>query len=394
MGTIIFPLFFFLSAAIGFAASFLFLFSKKKYTQGFYLGLFLFSMSFVGLYGFGITSVSLINFSGLFMIAKSFVFLVLPSFFLHIRNVSQCDFKRDISDCLYFLPFIGCFIFMALQYGFGLEGFNSADHDKAFGNDRLWPLILLILVSCAFFQIIRLLVGTRQENRNPFGGIAAKWNSIYSIVLIFLLPALFIVFFLCPRYGDIDKMACFLAVCVLLACAGRIYFSPHIFENKQEASSLPADAEKTFTILASEIKKDRKSSFGSLSAETKEMYLLQLENEVNIKKLFLDKDLNIKELSKEIGISPNILSYLINSEFGSHFNDYINSKRIAYFIDNIHNPEWKGLSLEGMSTVCGFGSRTSCFRAFLRHKGKSPSQYLETVSKNMQYLEKTSKAMF
>lgn len=117
--------------------------------------------------------------------------------------------------------------------------------------------------------------------------------------------------------------------------------------------------------------------FEKLTREEKDECLLILESITNSKKLFLIKNLRMAEVSKETGISGHKISYLINSEFGFNFNDYINLKRIQYLTENINEPILKDLSIAEMALLCGFGSRASCFRAFCKHKGKSPLRYLK-----------------
>ncbi|WP_241686497.1 AraC family transcriptional regulator [Flavobacterium sp. YO12] len=87
----------------------------------------------------------------------------------------------------------------------------------------------------------------------------------------------------------------------------------------------------------------------------------------------------IRDVADETGISVNNLSNLINSEFNLHFQDYINLKRIEFFKEKINDSDWKGLSLEGMAWASGFKSRTTCFRAFIKHTGKSPSEYFRVI---------------
>lgn len=111
--------------------------------------------------------------------------------------------------------------------------------------------------------------------------------------------------------------------------------------------------------------------FCKLKKEEKEECLVRIEFFMNSKKLFLNKDLCLAQLSEETGITGHKISYLINAELRLNFNDYVNLKRIQYLLENINAPILKNLSIEKMSLICGFGSRASCFRALRKHKGKS-----------------------
>lgn len=86
---ILLSLFFFIAVVIGFAISFLLLFAKK-YHRSFYLGFFTLCLSLASFYSFYISG-PFRNFSDLFIIAESFIFLAAPCSFLYVRNVISCN---------------------------------------------------------------------------------------------------------------------------------------------------------------------------------------------------------------------------------------------------------------------------------------------------------------
>lgn len=113
------------------------------------------------------------------------------------------------------------------------------------------------------------------------------------------------------------------------------------------------------------------NKFHRLTMEEKEECLVRIEFITNSKKLFLNKDFCLAQLSEETAITVHKISYLINAELGLNFNDYVNLKRIQYLLEKLKDPVFKNLSSEEMSLICGFGSRANCFRALRKHKGKS-----------------------
>lgn len=68
--------------------------------------MFLFSLAVVSVYNFYLSANSFKEFPDLFMIAKSFIFLVAPSAFLYVRSMlfSGRLFKKY--DWVHFLPFL------------------------------------------------------------------------------------------------------------------------------------------------------------------------------------------------------------------------------------------------------------------------------------------------
>jgi hypothetical protein len=103
---IVLSLFFFIATIVGFATSFMVLFSKRNYSKSFFLGLFLFSLAVVSVYNFYLSANLFKPFPDLFMITKSFMFLVAPSAFLYVRSVLFSDRIFRKYDWLHFLPFI------------------------------------------------------------------------------------------------------------------------------------------------------------------------------------------------------------------------------------------------------------------------------------------------
>ncbi|MDA6071936.1 hypothetical protein NJT12_20135 [Flavobacterium sp. AC] len=71
---IILSLFFFIATIVGFATSFMVLFSKKNYSKSFFLGLFLFSLAVVSVYNFYLSANELKDFPDLFMMQNRLYF--------------------------------------------------------------------------------------------------------------------------------------------------------------------------------------------------------------------------------------------------------------------------------------------------------------------------------
>ena len=198
-------------------------------------------------------------------------------------------------------------------------------------------------------------------------------------MILVLFSALFVHHFLLQKVEPTDLSCYILISSVLFFTVGWLYFKPQIFHDEEETFDFVVD--NTLIVKAKETKSTLPIA-NELTLEKREEYLMKLDYELNSKSLFLKKDFVIRDLAEETGISVHHLSNLINSEFGLHFQDYVNLKRIEYFKEKINDPEWKDLSLEGMAWGSGFKSRTTCFRAFIKHTGKSPSEYFKTIRIN------------
>lgn len=95
--------------------------------------------------------------------------------------------------------------------------------------------------------------------------------------------------------------------------------------------------------------------------------------EVTKKKLFLDKELTLDKLAKELKSNRSVLSACINSQAKCNFNQWINSFRIDYAKERIVTSD----SFEKLSEESGFSSYNTFCNCFKKHTGKTPSGYVK-----------------
>lgn len=382
---IVLSIFFFIATIVGFATSFMVLFSKKNYSKSFFLGLFLFSLAVVSIYNFYLSATVFKNFPDLFMITKSFVFLVAPSAFLYVRSILFSDKMFRKYDWLHFLPFMVYFSLTVFVWAGNSLGFQAVHYISDKINSPFSMLSLTVWLSYAFCQTMMILnYDLKSIKENHFNRIKIlSWIRVYNLMILFLFSALFVHYFLVSKVDTIDLSCYVLISAVLVFTVGWLYFKPQIFYDTDEAEDHKYDfAQDDLVIDKTCETKNILPIIKEITIEKKELYLEKLESIFVSKELFLKKDLVIRDISDETGISVHHLSNLINSEFNLHFQDYVNLKRIEYFKEKINDPEWKDLSLEGMAWGSGFKSRTTCFRAFIKHTGKSPSEYFKVIRFN------------
>lgn len=105
----------------------------------------------------------------------------------------------------------------------------------------------------------------------------------------------------------------------------------------------------------------------------------QLSELMNLQQPFLDSELTLSKLARQMGMSATLLSRIINEGFGQNFNDYINNLRVACVIDRFDHQAHLQFSLIGIAYECGFNSKTTFNRAFKKVTGQTPSEYLENL---------------
>ena len=90
---------------------------------------------------------------------------------------------------------------------------------------------------------------------------------------------------------------------------------------------------------------------------------------------YLDGQLNLSKLAGQLGISPRLLSQVINACFDENFSSFINRYRTEYAQSLLQNPKVDHLSIYQVGLEAGFHSRTVFHTHFKKVTGLSPSAF-------------------
>ena len=96
-------------------------------------------------------------------------------------------------------------------------------------------------------------------------------------------------------------------------------------------------------------------------------------------KPYLGFDYNLMQLARDLKISQNMLSMVINSKLKTSFPDYINSLRVKNAIDLLQSKRKKEFTIEAIAYESGFNNRTSFYKAFKKVTGKLPSEFIKST---------------
>ena len=97
------------------------------------------------------------------------------------------------------------------------------------------------------------------------------------------------------------------------------------------------------------------------------------------KKAFLDSELHLVDVARQLGTNRNYLSRHINEKYRVNFNEYLNRMRIEYSKDYmLSHPE---LLLDTIAVECGFSTAQSFGRKFKAIEGVTPRSWLVALMK-------------
>ena len=145
--------------------------------------------------------------------------------------------------------------------------------------------------------------------------------------------------------------------------------------------------QQTYRVLVKQIQdslkpdveiKDRKSPESGIY----EQLALQLEALMENQKPFLNKTLTLNDLAALLHTNQTYISNLFNQNYKINFHDYINQRRVQEACRLISMAENKNLSIDHLSDLSGFNSKSTFYTAFKKFTGMSPVVFIKNSTKN------------
>lgn len=102
-------------------------------------------------------------------------------------------------------------------------------------------------------------------------------------------------------------------------------------------------------------------------------------DQIKREKLYLNPDITLKNLAKDLNIKRNELSKMINDHTESNFNNFINQLRLEAFCEEFVDEKNQDKSVLELALDCGFNSKATFNRVFKEVYKMSPKKYRETV---------------
>jgi len=215
-----------------------------------------------------------------------------------------------------------------------------------------YPVLLAVTLSY-HLRVYRIWC---EQNYSTMDNIDVQWIVRYLVILLVLGLSLF---YMCLT----DNPArAFTQQWLLLLLFGystvQILFRPDPWA--QLRSTLPQEEETT----------EAKQPYAA--------YRVTLDNWITQEKPFLNPDFQLMDLRQILPLNRTYLSQLINSEYGCSFYQWVNDLRIEEAKRmKLEHPEW---TTQEIALRCGFSSRQTFTRTFLRVTGQTPREWFSTIN--------------
>ncbi len=123
-------------------------------------------------------------------------------------------------------------------------------------------------------------------------------------------------------------------------------------------------------------KKQRKERY-NLGENDIEEQLATLEAYFETEKSYLNPDINLNMVARELGITPNKVSFILNEGKKVNFNDYVNELRVEEVKKRLVDPAFSNYTILSIALDAGFNSKATFNRVFKAKTGITPRQYVE-----------------
>lgn len=107
---------------------------------------------------------------------------------------------------------------------------------------------------------------------------------------------------------------------------------------------------------------------------------------VESKKMYLNPELRITDISNELSTNRTYISQAINHKLGGNFSDFINNYRIDHTKKLLTDPERQNFTIEAIAEESGYATVASLNRLFKLKTGMTPNQY-----RQVNYINRTLK---
>ncbi len=393
-------------------------FNKGYLTANRYLASFLFVASLYVLENFYFFYGKSLNKIAFFTCVHAFFYLIGPFAFFYMRSILRDNSKLIKTDYLHFVLFVLSFIgytpyfFSSWDYKLMVaqnlysENWNIAPFhlNSIFPHkiDQVFNVLHTYFYSIALWYLLwhykkpanRSIIHTNQYK------LIKNWLIIFASILTIITINFTVAMANVWLYDDKSiflnraSVALLFASLVYVGMNMVILFFPHIMyglpvdlklesmatEEKQANNATPSNSKvSNFSIKEESLDQISKSELQLFTPEYRKTIATALQS-FKERKVFLNSDFKLNQISNESGIPAHHLTYFFNDIKKMSFSDWRNSLRIEEAKILIGQGETDNFTLQSISLRCGFSSQNTFIRAFKNSTGTTPSTYLKSVS--------------
>ena len=95
---------------------------------------------------------------------------------------------------------------------------------------------------------------------------------------------------------------------------------------------------------------------------------------------FKNKQLQVADVAESMDIATRRVGEILKKCEDKSFSEFVNTYRVGAVIKMMENPDNQHITIEAISQMCGFNSKSVFNVAFKKETGKTPSTFLESIT--------------
>lgn len=112
-----------------------------------------------------------------------------------------------------------------------------------------------------------------------------------------------------------------------------------------------------------------------LTSEQLKLYAKTIENLMRVDKIYRNSNLTLPKLAKQIGVSTQIASEIINRHFHQSFTDFINAYRLEDAKEKLKDKQNFDKKIATIAFECGYGTLSGFNTVFKKHTNLTPTEF-------------------
>ena len=314
-------------------------------------------------------------------------FLIAPFSYLYVRAVLFNEKKFQKRDLIHLIPFLIVFInyipFYLLSVNEKVTVIQNSlnywpdtfKYQAGFLPENFSILFRLILAIIYLVLQWNLILSYKKIHKESSIQIqisnVLKWLKLFTItstVIFFgIIGFMLTVFFLPSYYNDYILMQ----IPSLLVSVGFFVMAAYLLTHPEVLSGLPFVKYKE---VPSDVVNDKSYMLPYINEDYKHemekiVHFFETENP------YLNKELNINQVSVALDIPSRELSFIINNHFGQRFTDFLNKYRIEHITKKINKEYLSNFTIEAIASEAGFASKSTFNLAFKKYHQCTPTEY-------------------
>ncbi len=338
----------------------------------------------------------------LFYMPFQHLYFIGPIIFFYVQSLLNPSFRFGKNGLFHLLPGILYLLYSLImfitdnlilhRYYFLADGADR-DFDNWYQISGTISMLVYFLLSLRYYQLYRSMVVQVVSFADT---LLFKWvkNFLTAFLIMILLNVVFSIASYFPIFANMQytgpwwQYFSFALIFYYIAIAGysnevraRLSFRVNLLTDRpmyllqpSALSEIAIEMEDAEIIEITTNKEDEIAS-DTLLDEWKPIILQQVAAE----KAYEDPELTLTQLARMLKSNATIVSKVINQGFQLNFNDFINHHRVEAVKQKLQAGEQQNQTLLGIALDCGFNSKATFNRAFKKHTGLSPKEYMHQL---------------